>query len=272
MEIYQVDAFAKEIFQGNPAAIIPLKEWLPDGLLQQIAMENNLSETAYFVPEGGGFLIRWFTPTVEVALCGHATLATGHVLFEHLGYSGDTIVFHTRKRGDLEVSRARAGGGSGSGLRAGKLTLNFPADIVRAVDPGPLELIFEGLRIPPQELFLGTTDYMIVLDSQQAVLDLRPDFKRLAEAPGRGILVTARGEEADFVSRCFFPQSGIDEDPVTGSAHTMLVPYWAKQLGKPALSAIQLSARRGWLDCELAGDRVMMGGYAKTFLKGEVLL
>jgi predicted PhzF superfamily epimerase YddE/YHI9 len=273
MEIYQVDAFAKESFQGNPAAIIPLKEWLPDALLQQIAMENNLSETAYIVPEGGRYLIRWFTPTVEVALCGHATLASGHVLFEHLGYAGDTIVFRSRKSGDLAVSRVRESEAGGAGdAGPGKLTLNFPSDIVRPVDPGPLGALFEGLRIPSRELFLGSTDYMIVLDSQQAVLDLKPDFKLLAGAPGRGIVVTARGEEADFVSRCFFPQSGIDEDPVTGSAHTMLAPYWAKQLGKPVLSAIQLSARRGELDCELAGDRVLISGYAKTFLKGEILL
>jgi predicted PhzF superfamily epimerase YddE/YHI9 len=216
---------------------------------------------------------------VEVALCGHATLASGHVLFEHLGYSGDTILFHTRKSGDLKVSRGRAGGGTaGSGTRAGTgsgaraLTLNFPVDDPQPVDPSSLGVLFEGLRIPTGELYMGSTDYMIVLDSQQAVMDLRPDFKRLAGASGRGVLVTARGEEADFVSRCFFPQSGIDEDPVTGSAHTVLVPYWAKRLGKTTLSAIQLSARRGYLDCELAGDRVLMSGYAKTFMRGEVLL
>jgi predicted PhzF superfamily epimerase YddE/YHI9 len=279
MEIYQVDAFAKEIFQGNPAAVIPLKEWLPDDLLQRIAMENNLSETAYIVEEDGSFLIRWFTPTVEVALCGHATLASGHVLFEHLGYSGDTILFHTRKSGDLKVSRGRAGGGTagpgthaGTGSGARPLTLNFPVDDPQPVDPSSLGVLFEGLRIPSRELYMGSTDYMVVLDSQQAVLDLQPDFKRLAEASGRGVLMTARGEEADFVSRCFFPQSGIDEDPVTGSAHTVLVPYWAKRLGKTTLSAVQLSARQGYLECELAGDRVLISGYAKTFMKGEVLL
>jgi predicted PhzF superfamily epimerase YddE/YHI9 len=290
MEIYQVDAFAKEIFQGNPAAVIPLKEWLPDELLQRIAMENNLSETAYFVPMGGGFSIRWFTPTVEVALCGHATLASGHVLVEHLGYSGDTILFHTQMSGDLTVSREPAGGGTGSGARgmasagtgsgvragagegARPLTLNFPVDDPQPADPSSMGVLFEGLRIPPRELYMGTTDYMIVLDSQQAIMDLQPDFKRLAGASGRGVLVTARGEEADFVSRCFFPQSGIDEDPATGSAHTMLIPYWAKELGKTTLSAIQLSTRRGHLDCKLAGDRVLISGYAKTFMRGEVLL
>jgi PhzF family phenazine biosynthesis protein len=263
MQIYQVDAFAKEIFQGNPAAVIPLTKWLPDDLLQHIAMENNLSDTAFIVPEGKNFSIRWFTPTIEIALCGHATLASGHVLFEHLDYQGDTILFHTRKSGDLEVSRD-----SGHNL----LTLNFPAGAVTPVDPAPLAVIFEGLRIPPRDLYKGSTDYMVVLDNQEAVETLKPDFSRLSQAPGRGIVVTARGTDADFVSRCFFPQSGIDEDPVTGSAHTLLIPYWAKQLGKKSLSAIQLSARRGYLDCRSDGERVMISGYAKTFMIGEIFL
>jgi PhzF family phenazine biosynthesis protein len=268
MEIYHVDAFAGELFQGNPAAVVPLKEWLSDELLQKIAMENNLSETAYIVAggrgsEGLGFSIRWFTPTVEVDLCGHATLASGHVLFEHLGYSGERVVFHSRKSGDLEVSRGRAGG---------LLTLNFPSHEAQPVDPGPLAVIFEGLGISSRSLFKGPYDYMVVLDSQRAVEALEPDFRRLAGSPGRGVLVTARGDDADFVSRCFFPQSGIDEDPVTGSAHTMLAPYWARRLGKNNLSAIQLSARRGYLDCALDGGRVFMSGHAKTFMKGQILL
>ena len=273
MQIYQVDAFANEIFGGNPAAIIPLKEWLPDDLLQKIAMENNLSETAYIVPEGRNFSIRWFTPTVEVDLCGHATLASGHVLFEHLGYPGDRIVFHTRKSGDLEVSRGGAGEGSGEKLPGGcRLTLNFPSHEPQPVDPGPLAVIFDGLGIPSRALFKGPYDYMVVLDDQRAIEALQPDFRKLAGSPGRGVVVTAPGKESDFVSRCFFPQSGIDEDPVTGSAHTMLVPYWAGRLGKDRLSAIQLSARRGWLECALAGDRVFMSGYAKTFIKGEIVI
>jgi PhzF family phenazine biosynthesis protein len=275
MQIFQVDAFAKENFQGNPAAVIPLKEWLPDELLQKIAMENNLSETVYFVPEGRDFSIRWFTPAVEVDLCGHATLASGHVLFEYLGFTGDKIVFHSRKSGDLEVFRGwgeMGAGGKANGAGAGRLTLNFPSQEPQPVDPGPLSVIFDGLGIPSRPLFKGPYDYMVVLDNQQAVEALEPDFRRLAASPGRGVVVTARGDAADFVSRCFFPQSGIDEDPVTGSAHTMLVPYWARQLGKNSLSAIQLSARRGWLDCELDGGRVFMSGYAKTFMKGEILL
>lgn len=285
MQIFQVDAFANHLFHGNPAAVVPLPEWLPEDMLQRIAMENNLAETAYFVPEGDDYAIRWFTPTVEVDLCGHATLASAHVLFEQLGYGRDLIRFRSLKSGVLEVSRRAAPAAAGSIISgAGQLTLNFPSNPPVPVDPSPLDLIFEGLGIPSQPMFKGTTDYMIVLDSAEAVEKLRPDFRKLAAAPGRGILVTAPGSKAgnsgtapgaspiDFVSRCFFPQSGIDEDAVTGSAHTNLIPYWAERLGKKKLSAVQLSARRGYLDCELAGDRVYISGYAKTFMKGEILL
>jgi predicted PhzF superfamily epimerase YddE/YHI9 len=194
------------------------------------------------------------------------------VLFEYLGYTGDKIVFHSRKSGDLEVSRGRGKTEGGGKVEVGRLTLNFPAQAPQPVDPGPLSVIFDGLGIPSRSLFKGPYDYMVVLDSQEAVEALEPDFRRLAGSPGRGVVVTAQGDAVDFVSRCFFPQSGIDEDPVTGSAHTMLVPYWARQLDKNSLSAIQLSARRGWLDCELDGGRVYISGYAKTFMKGEVLL
>jgi predicted PhzF superfamily epimerase YddE/YHI9 len=281
MQIFQVDAFAKDLFQGNPAAVVPLFEWLPEEMLQRIAMENNLAETAYFVPEGNDYAIRWFTPTVEVDLCGHATLASAHVLFEQLGYGRDLIRFRSMKSGVLEVSR-RAGpatsgtpaGGTGPGATAvGQLTLNFPSNPPAPVDPSSLGILFDGLGIPSQPLFKGTTDYMVVLDSAEAVEALRPDFRKLATSPGRGILVTAPGTAPiDFVSRCFFPQSGIDEDAVTGSAHTMLIPYWAERLGRKKLSAVQLSARRGYLDCELAGDRVYISGYAKTFMIGEILI
>jgi len=263
VQIYQVDAFANELFQGNPAAVMPLTEWLPDTTLQRIAMENNLSETAYFIPSKDAFKIRWFTPTVEVDLCGHATLAAGHVLFNHLAYPGDRIVFHTRNAGDLEVLRGDA---------PGRLTLNFPDNLPEAVDPAPLKIIFEGLHLPAGPIAKGPYDYFIVLDTQHALESLSPDFKRLSTAPGRGIVVTAPGKDCDFVSRCFYPQSGVDEDPVTGSAHTMLVPYWASRLGKTRLSAVQLSARRGYLDCELRQGRVYMSGNAHTFLHGELHL
>jgi PhzF family phenazine biosynthesis protein len=275
MQIYQVDAFTKEVFRGNPAAVVPLKEWLPDELMQRIAMENNLAETAFFAPEGGAvagsipttgsgdgtYLIRWFTPTTEVALCGHATLASAQVLFESLGYEGNIIRFNTLRSGMLEVSKGPA---------PGQYTLNFPAGPPQAAEPVPL--VFEALGIAPRPLLKGPFDYLVVLDNEDAIAALRPDFRKLAGVPGRGVVVTAPGKTTDFVSRCFFPQSGIDEDPVTGSAHTMLVPYWAERLGRRELSAIQLSARSGWLDCRLEGDRVYMSGYAKTFLKGEILL
>jgi len=265
MDIYQVDAFANQLFQGNPAAVIPLTEWLPDPLLQRIAAENNLSETAYFTPEKDGYLIRWFTPTVEVDLCGHATLAAGHVLFNHLGYSGDRVTFYTLHAGELEVLR---------GDSPGRLTLNFPDNLPEPVDPAPLSVIFEGLHLPSGPIAKGPYDYFIVLDSQKALEALTPDFKRLSAAPGRGIVVTAPGDarDIDFVSRCFYPQSGIDEDPVTGSAHTMLIPWWASRLGKNRLSAIQLSARRGYLDCELRHGRVYISGNAHTFLKGNIFM
>lgn len=283
MQIYQVDAFAKEVFRGNPAAVVPLQEWLPDELMQRIAMENNLAETAFFAPENSGtpsgitavsavaakvsaaaaptYLIRWFTPTTEVALCGHATLASAQVLFEWLGHQGDLIRFDTLRSGMLEVSK---------GPVSGQYTLNFPAGPPQPAEPVPL--LFEALGVRAGPLLKGPFDYLVVLDDEDAIAALNPDFRKLAGVPGRGVVVTAPGKTSDFVSRCFFPQSGIDEDPVTGSAHTMLVPYWAERLGKKQLSAIQLSARRGWLDCRLDGDRVYMSGYAKTFLKGEILL
>jgi len=285
MQIYQVDAFADRIFQGNPAAVVPLTEWLPDEMLQCIAMENNLSETAFFVREkervgakasdgeaagakvsdGGAYSIRWFTPTVEVDLCGHATLASGHVLFEHLGHPGDSILFHTRHAGDLQVLRGDA---------PGRYTLNFPETPPEPADADSLGIVFEGLGIPAAEsVFKGPYDYLVVLESQREVEALRPDFRKLAAAPGRGVIVTAPGDRSvDFVSRGFFPQSGIDEDPVTGSAHSMLVPYWASRLGKRRLSAVQLSARRGALDCRLDRGRVYMTGSAHTFLKGELMI
>lgn len=262
MQIYQIDAFTKEVFRGNPAAVIPLTKWLPDALMQQIAMENNLAETAFIVPNGKGYEIRWMTPTVEVALCGHATLASAHALFEHLGYRDEEVVFHTRQAGDLKVKKDKSG----------RLTMDFPADDPKPADAGPLSVLFEALQVSPRELYIGSYDYMMVLDNQRQIEALKPDFRKLATVKARGLVVTARGEETDFVSRCFFPQSGIDEDPVTGSAHTMTAPFWARQLGKSRLSAVQLSARRGYLECEVSGDRVLLSGYAKTFMKGEVLL
>ncbi|MFT3705891.1 MAG: PhzF family phenazine biosynthesis protein [Agriterribacter sp.] len=259
--IYQADAFTQKIFGGNPAAVCPLNEWLPEDLMQRIAMENNLAETAFIVKEKDGFYIRWFTPTVEVDLCGHATLASAHIFFNHLNYPGTEISFNS-KSGWLKVTQQENG----------QLTLDFPADsFVKETTDIPAA-IAEGLKIPVTNVYKGRLDYMVVVDEQSIVENLQPDFKILATIKSRGVLVTAPGKEVDFVSRGFFPQSGIDEDPVTGSAHTLLVPYWASVFKKNKLKAIQWSARKGHLDCELVNDRVLMSGYAVTFLKGEITL
>jgi predicted PhzF superfamily epimerase YddE/YHI9 len=242
--------------------------------MQNIAMENNLAETAFIVPGADGdydYMIRWFTPTVEVELCGHATLASGQVVFGHLGFKGDVVVFRSLYSGDLKVSR-----------RAWALELDFPANVpelagsgsgvAAGVRPEEYAAIFKGLRIAPRDLYRGRHDFMVVLDSQEQVEELSPDFKILAGAQSRGVVVTARGRDVDFVSRCFYPQSGIDEDPVTGSAHTMMIPFWAERLGRNKLSAIQLSRRRGYLDCTLAEDRVFIGGQAHTYLVGDIFV
>lgn len=256
--IYQADAFTDKLFGGNPAAVCPLHEWLSDELMQKIAIENNLSETAYLVKDKSDYHIRWFTPGTEVKLCGHATLAAAHILFSILGHSGNTITFHS-KSGPLKVTK----------LSSGKLMLDFPSNPPEEIKDIPAG-IFEGLGIDTAPVFKTSFDYMVVLPSQKIIEALTPDFKVLAQAPCRGVITTAKGDDADFVSRCFYPQSGIDEDPVTGSAHTIMVPYWAKQLNKTNMKAIQLSKRRGYLDCELSGDRVLMSGNAVTYLKGEI--
>jgi len=259
MKVYVVNAFTKEKFGGNPAAVVPLQEWLSDDLMQHIAAQHNLAETAYIVAKGNEYQIRWFTPTVEVDLCGHATLASAHVLFNYLNYDGDKIVFHS-KSGPLHITK----------MNEGRIMLDFPGNA--PVETSTVKAIEEGLKVKPLAVYISTFDYMVLLENQEAIENLSPDFKILAQVPSRGVIATAKGNESDFVSRCFFPQSGIDEDPVTGSAHTVTVPYWAKKLGKSKLSAIQLSKRKGYLDCELAGDRVLMIGNAVTYLVGDILI
>src|SRR5664279_3112359 len=253
--VYITNAFSDKKFGGNPAAVVPLNTWLPDELMQQIATQNNLSETAFFVSQGKDFDIRWFTPTVEVDLCGHATLATAHVLFNHLNYISEQIVFHS-KSGPLKVTHRKDG----------KITLDFPADEPKITsDDG---LIEKALGIKPAAVYLSRFDHMVVLGNQADIESLKPDLSLVRKLQSRGLIVTAPGTESDFVSRCFFPQSGIDEDPVTGSAHCVMVPYWSKQTGKTKLTAVQLSARKGFLDCELAANRVLMSGHAHTYLEG----
>jgi len=255
--LYQVDAFATEVFKGNPAAVCICDRWPDPKLMQQVANENNLSETAFAVPEGDCYEIRWFTPEMEVELCGHATLATAHVLFNHMDQEGDLICFNTVYSGRLDVAR-----------NGDMLTLDFPADTLEAmVVP---ELIVTALKTPPLKAFRGKTDFMFVFASQSEIEKMQPDFGLLAQVGGRGVIVTALGNEVDFVSRFFAPQTGINEDPVTGSAHTALTPYWAKVLGKKELTARQLSARGGDLVCEDKGDRVNISGHAVTYMIGEV--
>ncbi|MBM3294852.1 MAG: PhzF family phenazine biosynthesis protein [Candidatus Aminicenantes bacterium] len=256
--LFQVDAFTEELFRGNPAAVCPLERWLPDETLQKIAMENNLSETAFYVREGGRFHIRWFTPAVEVELCGHATLASGYVVFEVEGFPGPVVEFDSRS-GPLRVRRD-----------GGRLTLDFPADEAKPAEP-PVGL-FEALGARPLEVYRGRTDYLLVFGSESEVEAIKPDFGRLAEVEARGVIVTARGNQADFVSRFFAPRVGVPEDPVTGSAHATLTPFWARRLGKSELEAVQLSRRGGWLWVKAAGDRVEISGQARLYLSGEIVL
>ena len=255
--IYQADAFTDKLFGGNPAAVCPLQEWLPGEVMQQIAAENNLAETAFFIPKGHEFELRWFTPTSEIDLCGHATLATAHILFKHLGYQADSINFHTLKAGVLTVS-----------LEENVYTLNFPSQM-----PLPCETpegLIEALGGKKPAAVLRSSDYVLVYDTEEDIKAISPDFAALSKIKTVCVIVTARGNTSDFVSRVFAPAVGIPEDPVTGSAHCSLIPYWADKLKKSKLYAFQVSARKGELWCELNGDRVLISGKVVTYLKGEI--
>jgi PhzF family phenazine biosynthesis protein len=259
LRIYQVDAFTDRVFGGNPAAVCPLESWLPDSLMQQIAMENNLAETAFYIRDNDRFAIRWFTPETEVDLCGHATLATAFVIFNIKRFSEPVIELDSRS-GVLRVLNERE-----------FLTLDFPVDAVeKSTAPAG---IADALGLPPSEVYKGRTDYMLVYSTASQIKSMKPNMLRLAEIEARGVIVTAPGEgDVDFVSRFFAPQSGIPEDPVTGSAHTTLTPYWAARLGRNEFKAQQLSKRRGSLTCRLAGDRVRISGQACLYMTGEIEL
>jgi PhzF family phenazine biosynthesis protein len=257
--IYQADAFTDKLFGGNPAAICPLNGWLPDETMQKIAKENNLAETAFFVKNDTGYKLRWFTPEYEIDLCGHATLASAHILFTELGHNGDTIDFETVKAGTLIVKR-----------NGDKYIMDFPSRPAIYIEP-PIGLVEALGEKKPLEV-LRSRDYFLVYESEKDIIDISPDFYALSKMDTVGVIVTARGKDADFVSRFFAPGAGIPEDPVTGSAHCNLIPYWAEKLGKNTLHAYQLSARKGELWCELKGDRVLMSGKAVTYLKGEIYL
>jgi PhzF family phenazine biosynthesis protein len=256
---FQADAFTGHLFGGNPAAVCLLDHWLDGGLMQSVAAENNLAETAFVVTANDHFEIRWFTPTVEVDLCGHATLASAYVIFNHTDFDREEIIFQSPRSGELRVK-----------MDGSKLFLNFPADIFSPCNnlPG----ITGGIGLAPLEVYKGKTDYMAVLASEEEVRNIKPDFVTIAKLDARGLIVTAPGNDVDFVSRFFGPQSGVDEDPVTGSAHTTLAPYWSQRLRKEKLTARQISKRGGSLDCQFAGDRVYIGGEAQLYLIGEIFI
>jgi PhzF family phenazine biosynthesis protein len=257
--IYQVDAFTSTVFAGNPAAVCILDAWLDDELMQSVAAENNLSETAFLVPTGEGFEIRWFTPVAEVWLCGHATLASAYVQFFRRSWNADEIRFETRKSGHLIVKR-----------REGLLEMDFPARPPQGqVPPDDIGKI---LGLPPVRVMYSREDLLVVLDDEEAVRQTRPDFSAIAQLSWRAVIVTARGSRSDFVSRFFAPKVGVPEDPVTGSAHTVLIPYWSGILHKKELYALQLSQRGGELWCQDAGDRVKISGQAALYLEGAIMV
>ncbi len=259
LKLFQVDAFAQQVFSGNPAAVCPMDEWPSDQLLQQIAQENNLSETAFFVPFKNGFKLRWFTPLEEVDLCGHATLATAHVLFNHLGHlltNNRNITFYSNS-GELQVYQTPQG-----------MCMDFPAVSSKAVEAS--SDLLHGLKgITPKQILAGS-DYLVVLENEQQLMEIQPDFFHWLNLDLRGVILTAKGIDFDFVSRCFFPKLGVNEDPVTGSAHCQLVPFWSEQLNKKLFNALQASTRGGQLTCELKGERILITGHCVDYLIGEI--
>jgi PhzF family phenazine biosynthesis protein len=255
IRIYQVDAFSSQVFAGNPAAICPLEEWLPDDQMQAIACENNLSETAFFVREDDGYRLRWFTPVVEVDLCGHATLASAFIILNQLTPSANSVRFQT-KSGTLVVNR-----------EGDLLSMDFPSRPPAESEVHPK--LVEALGAKP-ETVLAARDYLVVYASEDELRKLEPDMQSLAQIDKFAVIVTAPGKDVDFVSRFFAPAKGVPEDPVTGSAHCTLIPYWSKRLGKKKLHAYQVSKRGGELWCEDRGERVTMSGKGALFLEGTI--
>ncbi len=260
-KIYQIDAFAQNIFQGNPAAVCPLEHWLDDAMLQRIARENNLAETAFFVPKENGFHIRWFTPTQEVPLCGHATLAAAFVIFTELEPERQSIQFES-KSGPLRVT-----------WKGSLIEMDFPAYLMRPCQSPPDNLL-KGLKGQVQEVFVVEEDpnYYAILKTEEDVYGIEPDLNLIEQLDPYGVVVTAPGNRSDCVSRCFAPSYGIPEDPVTGSIHSALVPYWANRLDKSKIHAYQASQRGGDLFCEHKGERVLIGGHAVKYLTGNIYI
>lgn len=258
LELFQVDSFTNKIFEGNPAGVI-FSEFLPNEVMQKIALENNLSETAFVYEEGNDYRIKWFSPLMEIDLCGHATLAAAHIYFTEINRDADSITFISSKNGSLEVTR-----------KNNYLYLNFPVDQYAPISIG--DDLISMLGKTPIEAFKGRDDIMCIFEDESIIYNIEPNKSLLKLFPVRGLIVSAKSLDYDFVSRCFFPITGVDEDPVTGSAHTTLTPYWAKQLGKDSLLAKQVSSRGGELKCVLEGDRVIIGGEAVTYLKGFITI
>ena len=258
LPIYIVNAFSFGPFTGNPAAVCPLENWLTDDIMQAIAAQNNLSETVFFVKEDKSYSIRWFTPTVEVPLCGHATLATAYVLFNELNYPKNEIRFQS-KSGELKVIKEKD-----------IIELNFPSEKIKEI---PLtKSISQDLGLKTVYAGIGRVFILLEVETEREVVQANPDIHILKKLDAAGVIITAKGNTMDFVSRVFAPQSGIDEDPVTGSAHCLLIPYWAQKLNKYTLSAKQVSKRGGILYCNYAGNRVLIGGKAELYSKGEILI
>jgi PhzF family phenazine biosynthesis protein len=258
MTLYQIDAFTEKLFGGNPAAVIPLEKWIDDQLMQKLALENNLSETVFFVKKGDDFDIRWFTPEVEINLCGHATLASAYVLFNMLGYHKPQITFHS-KSGPLRITQD------------GKvINMDFPSWKPGKVNEYP-EALLASLGNPEVVGVYKNRDYLVELQNEEAVRKIQPDFTLMKKA-GEKVIITAPGKEVDFVSRFFAPTAGVDEDPVTGSAHSQLIPFWSYKLGKNKMKAKQLSKRGGTIYCEQKGERVIIGGECVFYMKGEMAM
>ncbi len=259
--LYQVDVFTDRLFAGNPAAVCILEDWLEDDIMQSVANENNLSETAFLVPDNDGYTIRWFTPAVEVDLCGHATLAAAYVAFEILGYSGSVLSLTSPRSGLLKVSKKKD-----------VYYLDFPTDSIFLMDGDAVEAIKNAIGVKPLEVYKGKTDLIAIVEDEATLKKLMLDFSAIENLKARGLIVSAKGDEVDFVSRFFAPQVGIKEDPVTGSAHTSLLPIWTNKLGKTKFTARQLSKRGGELLCNFKSDRCLIGGKAKLYFKGKIYI
>ena len=256
--IYQVDAFTSELFKGNPAAVCPLKEWLPDQIMQNIAMENNLSETAFFIEENNFFHIRWFTPKAELDLAGHPTLATAHILVNEFKKENNTFIFKTKIGDTLKVT-----------INDNIYLMDFPSRPPEFVDDN--NLLHDALGIKPIEL-LAHRDLIAVFENQNMIKSINPDLEKLKKLNYPSVVITAKGDDSDFVSRNFAPKLGIPEDPVTGSSHCELIPYWSRKLNQKEMVALQISERGGKIICTDMNDRVLIGGEAITFFKGEIEL